>query len=108
MNKSSKDKVPPDNKGVNKYLSKVELLRKSVQQNNKFNAIGKLEPITSEGENAQSKGQSLMRLSTMSKKNKLPQSVAEIKAPKPKIRLVMEKQSFVEDVIKTFLPPQNI
>lgn len=56
INKSSKDKAPSDNKGVNKYLSKVELLRKSVEQNNKFNAMGKLEPITSEGENAQSKG----------------------------------------------------
>lgn len=57
-------------------------------------------------ENAPSKGENLMRLSTMSKK--LPQTVAEIKTPKPKIRLVMEKESFIEDVIKTFLPPQTI
>ena len=38
------------------------------------------------------------------KTNQLPKTVAEIKTPKPKIKLIMEKDTFVADVVRTLLP----
>lgn len=49
-----------------------------------------------------------MKLSQISEKKQLPKTVNEIKAPKPKIKLIMEKETFVEDVVKNILPGKNL
>lgn len=57
------------------------------------------------------KADNLMKISTISQKstqNKLPKTVSEVKATKPKIKLVMEKETFVEDVVKTFIPNKDL
>lgn len=49
-----------------------------------------------------------MKLSTISSKNKIPQTVSEIKQPKPKIKLLMEKDTLVEETVKAILPSKNL
>ena len=46
--------------------------------------------------------------SKIDEKKSIPKKVSDIKAPKPKIKLVMEKETIVEDTVKALLLPKNM